>query len=52
MANELKILGHIPALKLQIDWVVKKPQQYCRPHGLKIVGYINGVGLCQKCVEE
>ncbi len=32
-----------------VIWVAKKPPVYCRPHGRKIVGFFNGIGMCRLC---
>jgi hypothetical protein len=32
-------------------WISKKQPVYCRPHGERIVGFINGVGYCQRCLD-
>lgn len=34
------------------NWVWKRGPVYCRPHGLRIVGFINGVGCCQRCTSD
>jgi len=31
-------------------WVAKKPQTYCRQHGKRIRGWLNGWGLCDDCL--
>jgi len=31
------------------DWAAKKPATYCRPHGKRIVAWVNGIGLCDTC---
>lgn len=39
-------------MAVDYDWTSKKPPTYCRPHGKRIVGFINGVGLCQDCIPK
>jgi hypothetical protein len=35
------------------EWVAKKPQVYCRPHGRRVVGFLMGWGgLCKVCEGE
>jgi hypothetical protein len=33
-------------------WVGKKMPMYCRPHGERILGWVNGVGLCRYCLTD
>lgn len=35
---------------MEHDWSAKKPPEYCRPHGRRIAGFIDGVGLCDTCL--
>lgn len=35
---------------MKTDWVAKKPQTYCRQHGHRITGYINGFAICNRCL--
>ena len=34
------------------EWVAKRPQTYCRQHGERISGFLNGIPLCRKCCDE
>ena len=31
-------------------WIAKRPPTYCRQHGLRVKGCLNGVWLCAKCI--
>jgi hypothetical protein len=33
------------------DWIARKDPDYCRPHGRRILVFLNGAGGCRKCVE-
>ncbi len=33
-------------------WVAKKPPTYCRVHGKRIRGFLNGDGMCDDCVDN
>lgn len=33
------------------DWKARKDPDYCRPHGKRVIIFLNGVGGCRKCVE-
>jgi hypothetical protein len=41
-----------PKPPFEITWVAKKPSTYCRQHGERIVGYLNGMSMCKKCMAE
>lgn len=32
------------------EWFWQKPRTYCRQHGKRIVGYLNGFPLCESCL--
>jgi hypothetical protein len=44
--------AHDPQTDRTWDWKYRKDPVYCRPHGHRILVFINGVGLCRKCVEQ
>jgi len=34
------------------EWVAKKMPTYCRQHGKRIIGFLNGLGMCKDCLYE
>ncbi len=39
-------------LKPGQEWKAKKMPMYCRPHGRRIIIFLNGVGGCRKCCDS
>jgi len=33
------------------EWEAKKMPEYCRPHGERIIIFLNGVGGCRMCCD-
>jgi len=54
--------GGIPHIKLATEtgvkfpadeeWKTRKPPIYCRPHGRRILVFINNIGGCRRCVDN
>jgi len=35
-----------------VDWVSKKFPTYCQQHGERVIGFFNGIGMCERCTSE